>query len=90
MQSDSRVQVNLESADEVVIIEGTAHPLAASDAATWADLYNEKYNWDMPETNEDVWEVRPVRILAWTSDSTGLDYGAGFSNSATEWIFART
>ena len=86
-QRDPRVQVNLESADEVVIIEGVVSALSDSDAELWAKLYNEKYSWDMLAISDDCWQVRPVRVLAWTSDSSGLDYGAGFSNSATEWIF---
>ena len=84
---NSSVQVNLESADEVVVIEGTATQLPQAHASAWATAYNEKYHWDMPESIEDVWQVVPARVLAWLCDSTGLDYGAGFSNSATEWRF---
>ncbi|MGI9323958.1 MAG: hypothetical protein ACR2PZ_01975 [Pseudomonadales bacterium] len=87
MRRNAKVQINLESADELVIIEGIATELAKEDASAWAGLYNEKYSWDMPETNEDVWQVVPSRALAWICDSSGLDYGAGFSNSATEWVF---
>ena len=84
---DPRVQVNLESGDEVVVIEGVATPLAESDAGQWAGAYNQKYRWDMPATNEDVWQVAPGRVMAWLCDSSGLDGGATFSNSATEWRF---
>lgn len=85
---DSRVQVNLESADEVVIIEGSAEPLRdQSTAETWARLYKEKYNWDMPAKTDDVFVVMPERVLAWICDSSGLDGGAAFANSATEWRF---
>jgi len=87
LMRDPRVQVNLESADEVVIIEGTAGPLDVADAADWARAYREKYHWDMPEQTDDVWSVRPARVLAWLCDSSGLDGGAGFANSATEWRF---
>ena len=84
---NARIQVNLESANEVVVIEGVATKLPEQHAIEWARTYNEKYNWDMPETTDDVWQVAPTRVLAWLCDSTGLDYGAGFSNSATEWRF---
>ena len=89
MVRDARVQVNLESGDEVVIVEGVAAALPEEYARDWADTYNEKYNWDMPETTDDVWQVVPSRVLAWLCDSTGLDYGAGYSNSATEWLFVQ-
>ena len=85
---DGRVQVNLESADEVVVIEGIAEPLIEQiPAETWAGAYNEKYNWDMPAEINGVYVVKPTRVLAWLSDSSGLDRGATFSNSATEWRF---
>lgn len=85
---DPRVQVNLESADEVVLIEGRARPVSDElTAAEWAMGYDDKYRWDMPENLRDVWVVEPVRVLAWQSDSSGLDRGAAFSNSATAWIF---
>lgn len=87
INDDERVQVNLESGDELVIIEGTASPLDESDLDFWVGEYNAKYNWDMPLTTEDVFEVRPVRVLAWMCDSTGQDGGALFSNSATQWHF---
>lgn len=89
LRRNSRVQVNLESADELVIVEGVATPLAEGDAAEWSSLYNKKYHWDMPASTNDVWQVTPSRVLAWQSDSSGLDQGVGFSNSATEWNFEK-
>ena len=90
LASNPRVQINLESGDEVVVVEGVATALQQRDAVDWAKSYNRKYNWDMPETADDVWQVTPTRVLAWLCDSSGLDYGAGFSNSATEWRFERS
>jgi len=87
LSRNTRLQVNLESADEVVIIEGRAEPFAAADIAEWVGGYREKYNWEMPEETEGVWRVRPDRVLAWICDSSGLDAGAAFANSATEWRF---
>lgn len=85
---DPHVQVNLESGGEVVVIEGIARALEERDAVAWADTYNEKYHWDLPLTSDSVWQVVPHRVLAWLCDSSGLDYGMGFSNSATEWRFS--
>ena len=87
MTRNPRVQVNLESGDEVVVIEGIATVLSSEHAIVWAKDYNQKYNWDLPETTDGVWQIAPGRVLAWRSDNTGLDNGAGFSNSATEWRF---
>ena len=87
LRRNPRLQVNLESADEVVIIEGMAKPLLETESAAWASVYNEKYLWDMPADAAGVWKVAPQRVLAWICDSSGLDRGAGFSNSATEWRF---
>lgn len=87
IRAKPKVQVNLESGDELVIIEGAAIPLEQVDAVDWADAYNKKYNWDMPAQADGVWQVVPTRVLAWISDSSGLDDGASFSNSATEWRF---
>ena len=84
---DPRLQVNLENADEVVVIEGTAEPFDPTDLAEWVRTYREKYHWDMPAQTEDVWCVEPGRVMAWLCDSSGLDGGAGFANSATEWRF---
>jgi len=84
---DPKVQLNLESGAELVIIEGVATPLEQSDVEFWVEAYKKKYSWDMPSQTEGVWQVIPKRVLAWISDSSGLDDGASFSNSATEWKF---
>ena len=85
--ADPRVQINLESGDELVIIEGIATPIKAADLREWADSYNRKYQWDMSESAEGVYEVRSQRVLAWICDSSGKDGGVLFSNTATEWRF---
>jgi len=79
--------VNLESGDEVVIIEGRAAPMSTESVAFWVAAYKEKYHWDMPASTDGVFAVTPVRILAWICDSSGDDAGVLFSNSATEWRF---
>lgn len=86
---DDRVQMNLERGDEVVIMEGRVEPLTdQGTAALWANAYKEKYNWDMPAVTDDVFVINPSRVLAWISDSSGLDAGAAFANSATQWNFS--
>ena len=88
--ANSMEQVNLESADELVIVEGLATPMARNDLTLWIEQYKHKYHWDMPESIEDVYEVKPVRVLAWICDSSGLDAGVIFSNTATQWQFEDT
>ncbi len=87
---DPHVQVHLESGDELVILEGVAgRDASQDDFARWSSEYAEKYNWDEPPPPDEVIVVRPRRVLAWLCDPTGLDGGAGFLNSATEWRFER-
>ena len=64
-----------------------ADGLPEAQVRTWVARYREKYHWEMPERAEGVYRVTPTRVLAWISDSSGLDAGAQFSNSATEWRF---
>lgn len=87
VQRDPRVQINLESAQEVVIVEGTVASLSVDDVAVWVEAYREKYQWEMPATTVDVFDVRPTRVLGWICDNTGLDGGMMFSNTATQWRF---
>lgn len=83
------VQVNLESGDELVIVEGLAELSGPPEhARRWEREYAEKYNWDEVPPWSDAIIVRPKRILAWICDSSGLDDGVGFNNSATEWRFS--
>ena len=88
IRANDHVEVHLESADEVVLIEGRATPLSAGQGQRRADEYNVKYNWDMSADVTGVWAVTPDRVMAWLSDPSGLDEGTGFSNSATEWVFS--
>jgi len=88
VDADPRVQVNLESGDELVILEGLARPMPASELDAWLDAYKAKYHWDMPASVDGVYEVRAHRVLAWMCDSSGIDAGALFANTATEWRFA--
>lgn len=87
--ADPRVQVNLESGDEVVVIQGRAQRLRdRAQIEAYIARYRVKYNWEIAEDADDLFIVEPVRVLAWIVDGSGLDGGAAFSNSATEWRFA--
>lgn len=85
---NDRVQINLESGDEVVLLEGQVKVLKdPATLSTWISLYKDKYNWDVSEQPGDVFQVHPKRALAWMCDNSGRDDGMLFSNTATEWRF---
>ncbi len=71
--------VNLESGDEVVILEGTA--VVVSDAGLVAqlnDAYQEKYNIKALQEG-GVYCLRPQKVMAW--------YESDFPWTATRWRF---
>ena len=79
---DPRVSVNLDSGDEVVIIEGVAEPLPAELADSIPAAYKRKYDWEVTvdEGGDNGWyAVRPVRAYAWTE--------AEFPSTATRFDF---
>ena len=88
IEADLRVQVNLESADELVIVEGIVLQIELADLSFWLEFYRDKYQWEMPESIDSVYQVQPRRILAWICDSSGEDGGVIFSNIATQWLFS--
>ncbi len=61
---DPRVSVNLESGDEVVILEGRAEPMKLDEAS--ADLYAAKYDFRPDPGDGDGWyRVAPRIAYAW-------------------------
>jgi general stress protein 26 len=77
-----RITVHLPNAEQVVIIEGTAHIIADNDidAAEWTrldTLFQSKYHVDK---GSPYWYVAPKKVLAW--DGGGLQ-------TMTRWLFAR-
>ena len=62
LRRDRRVAVNLESGDEVVIVEGLAENTHFDD--DMADLYAAKYDF-RPETGPGWWRVEPRVAYAW-------------------------
>lgn len=62
-----QVTVHLESALDVVILEGQGrYETDPAVLARFCEIYNPKYNWNFtPETTGSVIAVAPTRILAW-------------------------
>ena len=76
LAQDPRLVVHLESGDEVVIVEGVAEPVAATEADV--EGYERKYAYK-PAAGEGWYRVAPQRVLAWREQ----DYPA----SATRFDF---
>lgn len=89
LRAEPRVEVHLESGDEVVILIGDAEHVHDRDTLrAMADAINAKYHWDwQPDGFPAPFRVRPVRALGWQSDPTGLDRGALFGRTGTRWTF---
>jgi hypothetical protein len=86
--------VHLESAGEVVILEGSARPESdPSRIAPVVSVYNEKYRWDLDAAHlpGPFFALAPDVAFGWVSDPSGLDAGSAFGGTATRWRFgART
>jgi hypothetical protein len=81
------VSIHLESADDVVILEGNAIEVRESDEPTLTRLHRAcKQKYKMPLTTIPgetvVYAVRPLVVLAWTEQN--------FPNNATRWEFEQT
>jgi hypothetical protein len=79
LQHNPAVAVHLESADDVVIVEGVVEQMAAGKAdpdllTHIADAYEAKYAF---RQEPPLWAVRPRVVLAWTS----------FPADSARWIF---
>jgi hypothetical protein len=85
---DPRVTVNLDDADECVIVEGIAH--ARDDEQVrraFVDAYSPKYHWPMTlEAVDVVYVVQPALVFGWFAH----DIAEGetlFQATATRWRF---
>jgi Pyridoxamine 5'-phosphate oxidase len=74
---DPRVLINLESGDDVVILEGEIATIALDDAL--ADLYEAKYDY-RPGGEGDWYSLTPRIVYAWRE--------ADFPRSVTRFTFA--
>ncbi len=82
------ISLNLESADECVIVEGRAQPEQDAEAtASVVSVYNRKYAWDMQAEPGEFFVLRPRVAFGWVCDASGEDGGALFQLSATRWTF---
>lgn len=84
LAADRRVAVHLESADNVVILEGTAELMEGADLAAAEELYAAKYV--LPRTGErcdfmggPAWVVTPVVGHTWSE--------IAFGETMTRWRF---
>jgi hypothetical protein len=78
--------VHLESASELVIVEGTVRqPCDERSVSDFLAAYNPKYSWSF--TADDfrsggLFEVRPQKAFAWLGDE-----GDAFAGAGTRWVF---
>jgi hypothetical protein len=90
LTGNAEITVHLESGSDVVIVEGTAQPVADLPLVerVIAD-YNEKYRWDADphDMPGPLIAVRPRVAFGWLSDDSGADRGSAFHGTATRWRF---
>ena len=81
IDADGRVSVHLESATDVVVVEGRAVP--SEDLASAVASYDKKYDYAYDVARYGpLLSVAPTRILAWT---TAGDAGRDGFRSAGAW-----
>jgi hypothetical protein len=87
---DPRVTVNLEDADDCVILEGTA--VAVTDEGVrraFIEEYEPKYDWAMSlEFVDIVYVVRPMVVFGWLAHDIAQEETL-FQATATRWRFER-
>lgn len=86
--ANPELTVHLESADEVVIIEGTAKRVRdKASIARFLAAYNPKYRSEMTSLPGVLFVVQPRVAFGWVSDPSGLEDGAIFGSTGTRWDF---
>ena len=79
---DARVTVTTERADQAVIVEGEAAPVAdASALRRFCDAYNLKYAWNMEPGSGVTFAVTPHVAFGFTESADT------FASTATRWTF---
>ncbi len=66
--NNQNVALSLPDPDATVIIEGEAHATPHQVKSKLADIFFDKYEWDMRQDDSATWrvvQVIPRRILAW-------------------------
>jgi hypothetical protein len=86
---DPRVTVNLEDADDCVILEGTARAVDDEDVRrAFIEVYEPKYDWGMTLDFVDVvYVVCPRVVFGWLAHDLAKE-STLFQATATRWRFA--
>lgn len=74
LSKNPRIVVHLESGSQVVIVEGSFTTQNELDEESFARVrasYGSRYSYQ-PETREQLYLVRPHKVLAWTSFPTDM------------------
>lgn len=90
-RANPKVSVNLPSAAEVIVLEGTAS--VEKDPAVldpFCERYNAKYSWNLTSGDPGGFiTVQPTKVLAWIA--TPLDTSPGgeplFPRAASKWVW---
>ena len=77
IRRDPRAVVHLESGDEVIIIEGTLEPTAATPDLISA--YETKYAMSLGDNPSGLYRLQLAKTLAWLESD--------FPKTATRWLF---
>jgi len=78
LAANPRCVVGIELDNDAVVIEGVAEEVTDQALRKWfADVYGEKYKWDMEGFAEPIYAVRPAVVSGLTSN---------LAEAATRWI----
>jgi general stress protein 26 len=78
--ANAAITVNLESGDDVVILEGIAEKVSDKALLTALDKdYKQKYGFPMQNPGGPIYNLKVQRAFAWREGD--------FPSSATRWIF---
>ncbi len=84
--SNPRAVVHLESAAQLVVVDGIARQVSDADVVeSFVAAYNPKYDWKFTAadlSSGELFQVRPLKAFAWLGDQ-----GADFSETGTRWVF---
>ena len=82
LAGEPRCVITTESADECVVLEGTARRAEApADLTRFFAEYKEKYEWDLSKSSDPTFRVEPSVVFAF------CEKAELFLNNATRWTF---
>ncbi len=83
LATNAQCVVCTEHADEAVIVEGIAEEVNGdSTLRTFAEVYNEKYSWEMDPHQGGIYAVNPTVVFAF------IEVPDDFPQTATRWQFS--